>query len=271
MGTTVGRKVLASLGRTVRASATDDTEHKIAGITLDWSTVAAAGSDTTLPDGQLIAAGQKGLVFGTVLVKIAAGTIQTVTITGSPTGGSFTLGVNAKGSTQTTGAIASNANAAAVQAALEALSNVDVGDVTVTGTNPAFTVAFGGTLISVVVPAMAHTDSLTGGTSPAVAVAVTNVGQTTTNYYGPADTTATDGRQALGVGTTFVLDETVLENPPFGFTAHLTNHPPVIDGGTVWRKRLQVTGGATTPIAAHPPTLAQLLAVLPRLKVLEDA
>ncbi|MEC4616195.1 hypothetical protein [Tsukamurella tyrosinosolvens] len=58
----------------------------------------------------------------------------TVTVTGSPTGGTFTLTVGG----QTTAAIAYNATATAVKAALEALSNVD--SATVTGTGP-YTVA----------------------------------------------------------------------------------------------------------------------------------
>lgn len=53
-----------------------------------------------------------------------------VTIGGNPTGGTFTLSFGG----QTTDPIAFNATAAAVQAALEALSTLDAGDVTVTGT-----------------------------------------------------------------------------------------------------------------------------------------
>src|SRR5689334_9864595 len=53
--------------------------------------------------------------------------VQTITVTGTPTGGTFKLAALG----QTTAAIAYNANAAAVQAALRALSRV--GAVTVTG------------------------------------------------------------------------------------------------------------------------------------------
>ncbi|WP_280389313.1 hypothetical protein [Nocardia wallacei] len=53
----------------------------------------------------------------------------TVTITGSPTGGTFTLTVDG----QTTTGIAYNAAASAVQSALEALSTVGTGNATVTG------------------------------------------------------------------------------------------------------------------------------------------
>jgi hypothetical protein len=54
---------------------------------------------------------------------------QQLTITGVPTGGTFTLTYNG----QTTSAIAYDANAATVQAALAALSNIGVGNVAVTG------------------------------------------------------------------------------------------------------------------------------------------
>lgn len=54
---------------------------------------------------------------------------QRVTIPGTATGGTFTLTFDG----QTTGAIAYNASAATVDAALEALSNIAAGDVTVTG------------------------------------------------------------------------------------------------------------------------------------------
>jgi hypothetical protein len=55
--------------------------------------------------------------------------IQVVTLAGGPTGGTFTLTFEA----QTTAAIAYNASAATVQSALEALSNLDVGEVSVDG------------------------------------------------------------------------------------------------------------------------------------------
>lgn len=67
--------------------------------------------------------------------------LQTVTVTGSPTGGTFTL--TYKG--QTTAGIAYNAAASAVQSALTALSTVGAGNATVTGAGP-YTVAFVGTL-----------------------------------------------------------------------------------------------------------------------------
>jgi hypothetical protein len=88
--------------------------------------------------------------------------------TGTPAGGTFTLTVSRDdgvGGSQTTGSIVYNATAGVVEDALEALSNVIPGDVEVTGSAlPGATQhlewAYNVT--------MTHTDSLTGGTSPAV-------------------------------------------------------------------------------------------------------
>lgn len=111
--------------------------------------------------------------------------VQTVTITGGPTGGTFTLTFSG----QTTAAIAYNATAAAVQTALEALSNVNPGDMTVTGSaGGPYTVTFGGQYLGDNVTQMTATGSFTGGTSPAVTVATTTAGGTAT---------ASDGTQTF--------------------------------------------------------------------------
>lgn len=91
--------------------------------------------------------------------------IQTVKLTGSPTGGTFTLTVGG----QTTAAIAYNATTTAVQAALAALSTVGSGNVLVTGTlltdTNGFDVAWVGSLGSSTL-AITTAATLTGGTSP---------------------------------------------------------------------------------------------------------
>lgn len=104
----------------------------------------------------------------------ATAEVQTVTITGGPTGGTFTLTYSG----QTTGTIAYNAIGSTVQTALNALSNLD--GVTVTGGAGGpyvvtFPVAMGN-------PAQmtASGAGLTGGTTPSVGVA------TTTPYVAPS-------------------------------------------------------------------------------------
>jgi hypothetical protein len=102
--------------------------------------------------------------------------VQTVTVTGSPTGGTYTLTFSG----QTTSGIAYNATAAAVQSALEALSNVESGDVVCAGgphPGTPITVTFGGQYDGADVPQMtASAAGLTGGTSPAVTVTTTTPG-----------------------------------------------------------------------------------------------
>ena len=75
--------------------------------------------------------------------------IQLVTITGAPTGGTFTL----TWSGQTTSALAYNASAAQVQAALRLLSNINGANVNVTGDDGGpYTVEFVGTWPAATVP-----------------------------------------------------------------------------------------------------------------------
>lgn len=103
---------------------------------------------------------------------VGSNEVQSIAITGSPTGGSYTLEFDG----QVTAPIAYNANAAAIQSALLALSNLGTGDVTVAGTGP-FTVTFGGNKAGVNVPTIVADDSgLTGGTTPTVTVSVTTQG-----------------------------------------------------------------------------------------------
>lgn len=100
--------------------------------------------------------------------------VQLVTIGGAPTGGTFTLSfVN-----QATAPIAYNADAASVAAAVNALSAIGSGNVTVTGSaGGPYTVTFGGVLATTPVPTLSSDASgLTGGTSPSVVVSVVQKG-----------------------------------------------------------------------------------------------
>lgn len=101
--------------------------------------------------------------------------VQSVAITGGPTGGTYTLSYSG----QTTGAIVYNATATQVRTALAALSNIGTGNVTCTGgPHPGSPVAvtFTGALAGTDVAQMTATGSLTGGTSPTVAVTTSTPG-----------------------------------------------------------------------------------------------
>lgn len=138
--------------------------HYTAGTLLQPRNVLKSG----LPLGKITASGLYAPYAG------PTNEVQTVTITGGPTGGTFTLTWNG----QTTAAIAYNATAAAVQSALEALSNIAPGDVTVTGSaGGPYTVTFGGAQLGEDVAQMTASGAgLTGGTSPAVSISTTTAG-----------------------------------------------------------------------------------------------
>ena len=132
---------------------------------------------------------QKLMQPGTVLAKITSGTeagkvgpfqavgtaeVQTATKSGTVSGGTYTL----TEAGQTTPALAWNANAATVQAALEALSTIGVGNVVVTGgsvdTAP-FTITFQG-LRSGDVPQISANTSLLTGSTPGITMATSTAG-----------------------------------------------------------------------------------------------
>jgi hypothetical protein len=102
--------------------------------------------------------------------------LQTLTITGTPTGGTFLLTFMGA----TTATIAYNAAAAAVQTALVALATIGTGNV-VCGGGPLpgtpVTITFQGTLASQPLPLItANGAGLTGGSSPTASVARTTQG-----------------------------------------------------------------------------------------------
>lgn len=102
--------------------------------------------------------------------------VQTLSITGTPTGGTFTLTYNG----QTTSPIAYSAIASAVQTALQALSTIGSGNVTCSGgplPGSSVTITFAGSLAGMTHPLItANSASLTGGSSPTAAVVETTPG-----------------------------------------------------------------------------------------------
>jgi len=99
--------------------------------------------------------------------------VQTVTISGAPTGGDFVLVFGGDATTD----LAFNATASAVQSALEALPGIGAGNVAVAGSaGGPYTVTF---VDAVNVAALtASGASLTGGSSPSVTIATATQGGT---------------------------------------------------------------------------------------------
>lgn len=248
---TFGDMPRATRGRDFAVLADPGTaRYKLGGATIDWSTVPT----------------------------IDRNEVQTVSLTGSPTGGTYTLTYSG----QTTGNIAFNATAAAVRTALEALSNVGVGNVVVTGSGP-WVITFCNALANTDVANMTGSGAnLTGGTSPAVSVAETTKGRaeadltiaggtvvragdkflqagtvlveiTSSGLYGPYDANASDGRQTITGkrGKVWILNRHVLLSEDGSQVIG-----DLLDAGTLFKGRVLVGG-------TGQPTESDLLSACP--------
>jgi hypothetical protein len=70
---TFGRTIFETVGKSIQVTADGRPEMKTAGVSVDWSTVAAiTGTDVTWLDGVVVKVGEKGLRYGQVLCKITA-------------------------------------------------------------------------------------------------------------------------------------------------------------------------------------------------------
>lgn len=201
--------------------------------------------------------------------KFATAVSEVQTVTVDATGGTFTLTYSG----QTTTAIAEAAAASAVQSALEALSNIAVGDVTVTGSaGGPFTVTFAGALAGQNVAALtANAASLTGGAGTVVIATPTGgvlahfpngfipsgtvIGKVTaTDLAGPYDDTANDGRQ-VAYGITYG-DVRALR--PDGTTAVKVGTSAVVNDAIVSAGKLPFQTGAGSIDANGKVDLAQI-------------
>lgn len=113
--------------------------------------------------------------LGTTL-KMGSVEIQTVIVSGSPAGGYYVLNwVNASSQSQTTVPLAFDAGESDVQSALNALAGLENVTVSTSGTSPNYTHTI--TFTGVTNPAqLTSTNSLTGGSSPALAHATSPAG-----------------------------------------------------------------------------------------------
>jgi hypothetical protein len=118
---------------------------------------------------------ESGVLLASSAVLGGTNEQQTVTVTGAPTGGTFTLTYNGA----TTAAIAFNAAAAAVVTALEALPNIGPGNVAGSGgalPGTPVVITFQNQLGKQNVNQMTAAHAFTGGTTPAIAVTTTAAG-----------------------------------------------------------------------------------------------
>ncbi len=133
------------------------------------------GFDTftsNVPDGWIANVATPGTtLYGTTVE------VQTVAITGSPTGGYYQLHWIAPDSlTYSTAALAYNASADAVQTALRTMPGLEAVEVTATGTTPNFTHTITFTGKGGNVGQLTSTNKLTGGSTPTITHGTTTAG-----------------------------------------------------------------------------------------------
>jgi hypothetical protein len=269
----IGRTVYGTSGTPVLLTFDGRPELKAGGITIDWPSVTAvSGSDLVTPEGYTVKVGQKWLRYGQCMVKISTAQTITITVSGTPTGGSFTINVIRPDTGQTgTVVIPFNSSVANTQTLLRAFFGAT--EVTVTGAGAlpgnVQTATFGGLLTGVIVPVFVLAqNALTGGTTPTAAFAVGAGGNT--GKFGPHDPGASDGRQtvdATRIGEVFVLNESIVQNGIVGIGSSVEINTDqvggAIFGGRVWHDRLLANASADS--LANGPTYAHLLAACPRL------
>lgn len=170
--------------------------------------------NVNLPPGVAYAS---GTVLG--LVTASGNDVQTATITGTPTGGTFTIsGTNPfSGAAYTTAGLAFNATGATVQTAL--LAVYGTGNVTVTGSGGGpYVVTFTGQLANTPFPVLTYgTAGLTGGT-PVITNVHTTVGSTAGTYAAYASGNS-DGSQVAKLLLSWTTSTDAAGNHYFASTA----------------------------------------------------
>ncbi len=140
----------------------------------------------------------------------AAADVQTVSITGTPAGGTFTLGFG----DQITDPLAYNASNTAVQTALRALSTIGSGNITCTGgalPGTPIVCTFSGTLASGRKALITQNSAgLTGGSSPTVVVTHTTPGLPSDTFVLKAGTPLVWSKSAGYFDCPFTVDVTAL-------------------------------------------------------------
>jgi hypothetical protein len=247
---------LATVGSSISIVADGDPITKPGGMTLAWGLVAAvSGSDVTYLDGITVAVGDKALRYGQLMCEVTQYEVDTITLGGGYTGGTFPVTVVVNGVSRTTPQLAYNASAATVQAAVEALDNVGPGAVSVSYASNVFTFTFN---IPGTISISTSAASLTGGTPTAVAAEVT-ASTAYSGQFGPYDPSATDGRQTMTRGKCFWIMRTVQESD------RGSAYAAGLEGGRVFLERLIQSGVASASLAAGP-TLANVNTAFPGLR-----
>jgi hypothetical protein len=191
-GTKRGRWVGGDL-QTTRADGTEAwSDQTLFGDAVDFvNTLTGTGAPVIQGQSSLVAY-LSYLACGQETVTGGTNAVITLTETGSPTGGTFTLSWVIQGTTYTTAAIAYNAAASAIATAIQSALPIWPAGVVTGGGGPlgtsAVTLTFSGALGNQPIPLPTVTASLTGGTTPAITPTSSTVGVPYTHVATPADT-----------------------------------------------------------------------------------
>lgn len=155
--------------------------------------------------------------------------VQTVSLTGGPTGGTWSLTFNG----YTTGNFAYNASAATVQSGLVALTSIGSSHATVSGSNGGpYTVTFTGTLANAPQSLLTYTNNLTGGL-----FATNQLDQVNTHQNADTDISSISVHHTLGLGQG---------------QAAAGNHAHDYSGPSIYNKPYQVCTSTTRPPDPFP-------------------
>lgn len=192
----------------------------------------------------------RGQALGEFTARTAAAEVQTLTFTGTPTGGTFRLGFNG----QITGAITySTTNAtleANILAALIALSNIGTGNVTVSSatSGTVVTITFAGVLANINQPMITFAvNGLTGGSTPTATVAETTPGHPGGVCYAAYNDSLSNGLQvfrALNKYDVTVDEQGRVQGPGLGLGIGTSLTTPAYFSGTFY-------GSAVTGLDAN--------------------
>lgn len=175
----------------------------------------------TLAKGTVVA---KRTSDGVIIAYVEPNAVQTVTIAGTLSGGTFRITARkSDGTWQTTDAIAFNANAAAIQTALNAVLGTSA--VAVAGTVASFTITFSGTGYAAIQQPLVtvNTGATTGATTSVVAETTTFTGAE--RAIGMLDVAvATDANSNIFLGDSAVASQINLPVPS----------APIVVGGGAW-------------------------------------
>jgi len=228
----------------------------VVGITGPAPSAGSGFSNPTLFTRPLVGAPSEPYARIVPVLKVAAlaSAIQTLSVGGNPTGGSFTLSFGG----QTSGALAFNATAAQVQSALQSVATIGPGGVTCSGgplPGTPVLIAFAGPLALRTQPLITvGANNLTGGATPAPSVVQTTAGALVSDVQ----TISVSGTPTAG---TFQLTFGGQTSAPVPFNATAAQIQAALGGlSNVGASGVVCTGGAL-PGANVTVTFAGPLAV----------